>query len=262
MLSTGSSSGAGSPGQGRDDLVVGETVSLEDTEVLNVGASYSWVFEDIPIGSSTILQNPLTATPFFIPDITGSYRVRVTVNGTDTAFEIFAVPLPNSGGRIPSFEEEEGYDEAGNMKGWHEAMTVFMRSVDSLLVSSSASSSPLPEKWHQIDVPASQTNVELTTLVSQTFNDIQAVKNGSITGLNVRLTGNVTLGQLTVTVTVNGTPGTLQVVITGGNSSGRNTQATGIDTYTAGDLIGLEITTDGSFAPANDLDVEAWVEVI
>jgi hypothetical protein len=135
ILSTGSSSGAGTADQGRNDLVIGETVALSDTEALNLGGSYVWVFEDTPIGSSVGMINSTTATPSFIPDVNGSYRVRCTVGGSDFSVEVLAVPLPNSGGRIPSFEEELEYDAAGNTKGWHYSMTEWMRAVDTSLIS-------------------------------------------------------------------------------------------------------------------------------
>lgn len=137
ILSTGSVSGAGTPGEGRNDLVISETVFLSDTEPLNTGASYLWTFEDIPIGSSASMNNSTSAIANFSPDITGSYRIRCLVNGVDFSVVVIAVPLPNSTGRIPSFGEELQYNAAGNTKGWHEAQTVFMRAVDTLVVTGS-----------------------------------------------------------------------------------------------------------------------------
>lgn len=130
---TGSVSGAGTPGQGSNNLVIGETVTFTDEELANSGASYYWDFLDIPIGSSAMLSNHTTAAPSFQPDITGSYRIRCTVDGADYAIDVHAVPLPNTGARIPSFKETTEYDGASNLKGWHEAMTVFMRAVDQAL---------------------------------------------------------------------------------------------------------------------------------
>ncbi|MCF6205337.1 MAG: hypothetical protein L3J47_00390 [Sulfurovum sp.] len=135
ILSSGTFSGAGVAGEGRNDLSIGETVGLADTEVINVGASYVWAFQDIPIGSTTVMINATTATPNFVPDITGSYRLICTVGGTDTAVEVLAVPLLISAGRIPSFSEELEYDEGGNTKGWHYSMSLWMRSVDGQLAS-------------------------------------------------------------------------------------------------------------------------------
>lgn len=124
--------GVGTAGQGRNDLqIAGGVVNISDTEAANVGASYVFELEDSPIGSSAVLNNPLTATPDFTPDVTGSYRIKCTVNGSSNSTEVYAVPLTNTGARIPSFGEKVQYDAAGNALGWHEAMTVFMRAIDS-----------------------------------------------------------------------------------------------------------------------------------
>lgn len=130
IQSTQATPGAGTPGTGRNDLVLAEAVSLSDTEAANSGASYIWTFDDLPIGSSAAFTGPLTATPSFTPDVEGSYRIKCLVNGVDYTTEILAVPLPNTGSRIPSFNEELEYDESGNAKGWHEAQDQFMRAVD------------------------------------------------------------------------------------------------------------------------------------
>jgi hypothetical protein len=168
IQSTGSVSGAGTAGQGRKDLDIGETVTLSDTEPLNSGASYVWLMEDRPIGSATVLNNPNTATPTFVPDVTGSYRVRATVNGTSFSVEVFAVPLPNTGARIPSFEEELQYDGGGNTKGWHEALTEFMRDTDSLLTGSTDENVKVTTNDTTTGKLASKiaagTNITLTTL--------------------------------------------------------------------------------------------------
>lgn len=230
ILSTGSISGAGIAGQGRDDLVVGENVGLEDTEPLNVGAAYSWVFEDKPIGSSTNLINPTSATPSFIPDISGSYRVRATVNGTDSSFDILAVPLANTGGRIPSFEEEEGYDEAGNTKGWHEAMTVWMRAVDALLGSGSAAI--YERRVESAVAEGSDTTEQTTGNVSYP---------GSILGLAAKIEEAVIGGTVTINCKVEGAT-TLTVVLDGTNPT-RNfvTEVPGVHTFSADDEITVEI---------------------
>lgn len=137
IQSTGSVSGAGTAGQGRNDLVAGETVTLSDTNAENVGSTYYWQFEDTPLGTSPTLLNHTTATPSFAvdsdPTLAGSYRIKCTVDGIESAIEVFAVPLRMTGARIPSFLERIEYDGAGNVKGWHEAMTTFQRTADELL---------------------------------------------------------------------------------------------------------------------------------
>ena len=88
-------------------------------------------FEDVPIGSAlAALTDPASDAPSFVPDVTGSYRVRMLVDGVDSAVEVYAVPLPATGARIPSFQERLESDEGGNSKGWHEALSVFMRAAD------------------------------------------------------------------------------------------------------------------------------------
>lgn len=131
----GSISGPSVPGQSADDLVAGEVVTLSDSEVANSGASYEWSFLDTPVDSVAVIINPTSATPFFTVDQTGSYWIKCLVGGIDEADEIFARPLATTGSRIPAFNETNIYDEAGNVKGWHPALTDFMRITDALLPS-------------------------------------------------------------------------------------------------------------------------------
>jgi hypothetical protein len=120
----------------------------------------------------------------------------------------------------------------------------------------------LPEQWAQQDVAANQTDVDLSAQVSTNFDNVPAMRAGSIVGLSTRLTEAVTAGTLTVAVTINGAVGTLAVVSTSGSnpSGGQATQATGVDTYVAGDLIGVQLTTDAGFLPVTT-DLEAWLQV-
>lgn len=137
ILSVGGSSGSGVAGQGRNDLVAGERVDLSDTEAANAGAAYFWEFEDFPIGTTPVMNDAATSTPHFFVDadplLPGSYRVKATVDGIESSIEILAKPLTKIGSRIPSFQEEIGFDGGGNAKGWHEAMSAFMRAVDANL---------------------------------------------------------------------------------------------------------------------------------
>lgn len=120
----------------------------------------------------------------------------------------------------------------------------------------------LPEQWAQLSITPSQTNVPLSAQVSTDFDDLKMIRAGSIVGMATRLVSAMVAGTLTVTVTKNGAAGTLTIVSTsGGNASGGvATQAAGIDTYVAGDLIGIQLTTDAGFLPLSD-NIEAWLEV-
>jgi len=139
IQTNGSTSGLGTAGEDREGLIALETITLTDTEVANLGASYVWSLPDVPIGTSPTLNNPTTASPDFdlgAAAFPGSYKIRCVVNGSFTAEVIISVPLPNTGVRIPTFAEELEYTGPGatNTFGWHRTMTVFMRQVDTLLV--------------------------------------------------------------------------------------------------------------------------------
>jgi hypothetical protein len=217
IQSTGSVSGAGVPGQGRNNLAPGETVTLSDAEPGNVGATYFWAFEDVPLGTAPVLTGHTTATPTFVTDPSalkaGSYRVRCTVNGTFFAVEVLAVPLATTGARIPSYEEEGEYDGGGNSKGWHEALTGFMRAADQGLGAT---------------VPVSRGGTGVTTVPT---NGQLPIGNG--TGYTVAA---LTAG---TNVTITNGPGTITIASTGGG--GGITQLTG--DVTAGPGSGSQAAT-------------------
>lgn len=120
----------------------------------------------------------------------------------------------------------------------------------------------IPDKWAQNNVAASQSNVDLTQQVSTFFINTKMIRAGSVIGLSTRFTEAVADGSIVVQITINGTPGTLAIISTSGSnpSGGELVQASGIDTFVAGDLIGVELTTDVSFAPTTT-DLESWVEI-
>lgn len=135
VLITGSSSGAGTPGQDKV-ITAGETVTLSDTEAANVAASYQWSILDAPIGSTVTLVGDTTPTPTFVApptNVAGTVRFRCLVNGVDSAVRHAAVLLPNTSSRVPAFQEksgENGWNAGGNTLGWHEAQTTAMRAFD------------------------------------------------------------------------------------------------------------------------------------
>lgn len=142
IRSNGSSSGVVT-GEGRKDLVIGETVTLTDAELANVGSSYVWVFLDKPISSTAILSGAATPTAIFSPDISGSYYIKCIVNGISSSEVIIAVALTYTDARIPAFGEALEYNESGNTKGWHTDQTAFMRQTDSGLVTVNANSTKI-----------------------------------------------------------------------------------------------------------------------
>jgi hypothetical protein len=234
IQSTGSVSGAGTAGQGRNDLVPGETVTLSDTEPLNLGATYFWVFDDTPIGTSPTLLNHTTATPSFVADAdaekAGSYRVRCTVNGTFVSVEVLAVPLENTGARIPSFEEETQYDKAGNLKGWHEAMTVFMRSVDQILGDLGATAFSLTAA---AVVPNGTNSVELELGA--------VVYPGSLLALGIRGEAAVTGGAVNVSARINGITKFTATMNLGSPNSAFSVQLPGTYPVVQGDRLSVTV---------------------
>ena len=135
---TGSSSGVGGAGEGSNDLVPGETLTIADLEGANGSATYFWELEAVPRGvTPPAITGATTSTPSFVVDVdplkTGSYRLKGTVDGAFSSSEVYGVPLPNSGGRIASQREKLEYDEGGNTDGWHGAEVDFKRAVDAKL---------------------------------------------------------------------------------------------------------------------------------
>lgn len=192
IQSSGSTSGPGTAGQGRNNLVAGETVTLSDTVAANVGASYAWAFEDAPIDTSPTLTDPLTPTPTFVVDPSttkaGSYRIRCTVNGLFSSVIVIAVPLANTGARIPSFEEELEYNGGGNTKGWHESQTRWMRAVDATAGGGGSSavifddSVPSAKVNIRSDRASNQSVIDNTQAQITNFGSQDGLWNGGATG--------------------------------------------------------------------------------
>lgn len=82
-----------------------------------------------------------------------------------------------------------------------------------------------------------------------------------IVGISVRSSAARTAGTLTVDATVNGTATGLQAVLNATNTqTAYSTQRRESDTGSAGDRVGVKITTDASWAPTTaDIIVVVWV---
>ena len=123
----------------------------------------------------------------------------------------------------------------------------------------------IPATWYVVNIARNLTDTDIARDKADAgFADTwPAPRAGSIVALTTRLAVAVIDGTITVKVAKNGTAGTLSVVSTSGSnaSGGTSTQATGVDTYAAADMIGCEITTDGSLLPNGTDDIEVWIEV-
>jgi hypothetical protein len=70
----------GSPGLSRSDLSAGMVVVLTNHDNNEV-TSWTWELLSVPLGSKTALRGVMNPIATFMPDVSGSYEIRVTVNG-------------------------------------------------------------------------------------------------------------------------------------------------------------------------------------
>lgn len=118
IQSNGTSSGLGTSGQSRDDLVNGETITFTDDEGANSGP-YQWSILYAPPGSSASLVGPTTASPTLTLDAIGPWRIECDHNSGEISVRIFTVKTDNLGMSIPAGGENSTEDnEGGNATGW------------------------------------------------------------------------------------------------------------------------------------------------
>jgi hypothetical protein len=119
-----------------------------------------------------------------------------------------------------------------------------------------------PEQWAYANLTAGLVSTPLSAQVSGDYDDIPEIRAGSVVGLSVRLTTPITAGTVTVRLTINGAPVGLSLTMTSvlHPSGGVITQAPLLDTYTAGQVLGLVVTTSGDFATSGPVDLEAYLE--
>lgn len=117
--------GPGIAGVSRDDLVLGELVTLTDP-ANSFDVVYEWRLLDTPQGSAIapgVFSTSATAS--FTPDVSGTYLIKVTAGGVE-AFIAGAVKTANKSVRIPAVGET---DEFG-LSGWHPALDTMIRAWD------------------------------------------------------------------------------------------------------------------------------------
>jgi hypothetical protein len=123
----------------------------------------------------------------------------------------------------------------------------------------------VPLVFMQDAVAASQSDVQLPIAevnagAGNTVDGYVMPFDGEIIGISARLTAAATAGTLTVGPTVGGTEETDPTLSITTAQSARDTCARGTATFVAGDLIGAEITTGGTWdGTTADLAVTVWV---
>lgn len=119
----------------------------------------------------------------------------------------------------------------------------------------------------QADVAASQTDVQLSVAAVDNASDDQLAVDGyvmpfegEIVAVTARLSAAATAGQLTVGATVGGTEKTDPTLTITTAQAASDTATRGTSTFAAGDVVGAEITTNGSWdGTTADLCVVVWV---
>lgn len=107
-----------------------------------------------------------------------------------------------------------------------------------------------PYQFMQSNVAASQSAVALDVLGLSGNTEYTMELEGSVIGISIASNDARTAGILTADVTINGTATGLQAVLDGTNTTYHYvTQIPETDTFSAGDRLGVDITTDGSWAP-------------
>jgi hypothetical protein len=122
------------------------------------------------------------------------------------------------------------------------------------------------ERFERQQVAASLTNSQLnlveTRAASSTLN-VQGIVmpyDGSVFAIAASFSGNVTAGSFTAMLSVNGTAKATCVVVITTGSKGYAIFEAGQFPFSAGDVVGVQITTNGSYAPTTlDLAVDLYI---
>jgi len=120
----------GLPSQSRDDLNLGTSVSLTNNDNTGI-VSWLWEFVSVPVGSSAVISGLALPSASFVPDVRGSYLIRLTVDGSpsnpamDT--RIAAVRTAFLGIRKPATSEQLQFDP---VDGWSAAQQAMIDAID------------------------------------------------------------------------------------------------------------------------------------
>lgn len=116
--------------------------------------------------------------------------------------------------------------------------------------------------FYDTDVAASQTNVQLLLAGSGAGDGVVMPCDGYVIGITGSLSAAASAGSLTVGVSIDGTEDadTTQTITTAQEIRALFSTTAEKVRFTAGQQVGVEITTDGDWnATTADLDVQLWV---
>jgi len=119
----------GTDGYARNDLWLGRVVHPRS---VNTGTSYAWTLLDKPPGSTAVITSATSQTCAFTPDLAGSYRLELVINGGglgNLARTIAACTFDNlgvetaNGWRVPALGETSSENNfGGQTRSWDEAI--------------------------------------------------------------------------------------------------------------------------------------------
>lgn len=118
--------------------------------------------------------------------------------------------------------------------------------------------------FRQDDVAASQTDADLTlnAVDGNAPTEFVAPRAGRIVGLTARLSAAITAGTADLSAGVNGTRDAQNVNMNDTDPTQQVSAVLDPIVFGAGDRLGVQITTDGAFAPDGSSELQASLEVI
>ncbi len=153
QIRPGPTTSSGTAGIARADLWLGSLVEGHST--LSGNTTFAWTLPDKPAGSAAVLSGASTALCSFTPDVAGTYRLKLVTNGGGTGNEqtlIAAVTFDAAGvatlrgWRVPAYGEKAAEaNQAGNARGWAEALETMLKGVITALDGLSLATAPLTQ---------------------------------------------------------------------------------------------------------------------
>jgi hypothetical protein len=121
----------------------------------------------------------------------------------------------------------------------------------------------LPEQWIVEGIGGEgSASGPMDAQVSANFDEVMAIRDGSIVGIRARLTAPLAEGSGAITAipTIDGVPQPLVATILGGAQDDGSTELPGVIPYGRGQLIGIQFANGDSIDPQG-VTMEAWLEV-
>lgn len=180
-----SGAGPGVAGKARNDIWISQAVELVSS---GTGSTYLWELLSAPPGSSAVITSPTSSPASITPDVIGTYRIQLTVDGGGVGnvytrvirarYDATGVIL-HRGWALPAVDEEEGEADYGtNDRHWDEvwqAVTTDMRgSLTHVLTfqpGGTAEGNTFTD-WSLLMVAFGETSGEIAIVVDDTFGSV------------------------------------------------------------------------------------------